>query len=74
MDSQTALFYCTIGTIPGICFNIGEQTLFAPADHDIIHVVGASATVIITARVPDLFANHLRTCVIEPRLAHLGGM
>jgi hypothetical protein len=72
MDA-TPLFYCTISTIPGICFNIGEQTLFAPADHESIHVVSATATVFITAKVPDLFARFLRETVIEKRLASLGG-
>ena len=73
MNTSTPLYYCTIATIPGICFNIGDSTLFAPADHESIHVVGATATVIITERVPDLFAQHLRTTVIEKRLASLGG-
>jgi hypothetical protein len=70
---NTPLFYCTISTIPGICFQVGDVTLFAPADHETIHVVNATATVFINAKVPDLFASHLRLSVIEPRLAQLGG-
>jgi len=70
----TPLYYCTVGTLDGICFNVGEQTLFAPVDHDSIHVISSHATVVITARVPSLFADHLRHTVIEPRLARLGGV
>ena len=74
MNEHTALWYAEVSGIPGLCFHVGATQLFAPCESDTVYVVPAGAVLVLTSRVPALFASHLQTVVIEPRLARLGGV
>jgi hypothetical protein len=69
----TPLYYASISDLTGIAFAIGHSTLFAPSESESLHLVPDGVEMIVTARVPSLFASHLTATVIEPRLAQLGG-
>jgi hypothetical protein len=71
--STTPLYYAEIAGLTGLCFAVGPTLLFAPCESDALHVVPEGVPLHITAEVPTLFASHLQTVVIEPRLARLGG-
>jgi hypothetical protein len=69
--SKTPLYYAEILGLTGLCFAVGPTLLFAPTEADTLHVVHDTTALVLTAEVPDLFADHLRMTVIERRLAHL---
>ena len=69
----TPLYYASIAGLTGLCFAVGPTLLFAPCESEALHVVPEGAPLVLTAEVPSLFADHLRTTVIERRLASLGG-
>jgi hypothetical protein len=71
--SKTPLYYAEIAGLTGLCFAVGPTMLFAPCESESIHVIPEGVPLHITAEVPGLFASHLQTAVIEPRLARLGG-
>ena len=71
--TSTPIYYATIAGLTGLCFAVGPTVLFAPCESEALHVVREGAPLVLTAEVPSLFADHLRTTVIEPRLARLGG-
>jgi hypothetical protein len=73
MNEHTPVWYATVSGITGLCFHVGATQLFTPTESDTVYVVPAGAAVVITARVPDLFARFLRETVIEKRLSNLGG-
>jgi hypothetical protein len=68
----TPLYYASIAGLTGIAFAIGHSTLFAPCESESLHLVPDGVELLITARVPSLFAGHLTATVIAPRLAQLG--
>jgi hypothetical protein len=70
---MTPLYYAEIAGLTGICFTVGPTLLFAPCESDAIHVIRDDAALVLTAEVPDLFANFLRKAIVEKRLARLGG-
>jgi hypothetical protein len=73
MPSTTPLYYAFISGLTGICFAVGPTVLFAPCDAPTIHIVRDGAALVVTARVPDLFARFVREIIVEQRLASLGG-
>jgi hypothetical protein len=67
--ASTPLFYSNISGISGLCFQIGETVLFAPAEDTALHIVRDISALVVTAQVPDLLERFLQATVVEPRLA-----
>ena len=73
MTDTTTLYYASVKGLTGLAFTIGHLVLFTPTDADTVHVVRDAAALVVTGKVPDLLANFLKTTIVEPRLAGLGG-
>jgi hypothetical protein len=73
MTPQTPLWYSTIGSVTGVCFQIGETILFAPCEDPTVYIVADATALTVTAHVPHLFARFVRETIVEKRLASLGG-
>ena len=71
MAPPTPLYYSSLGGVAGLSFPIGSILIFAPCESETLHIVPEGVPLIMTAEVPSLFAQHLQTTVIEPRLANL---
>jgi len=73
MTDTTTLYYASVKGLPGLAFAIGHVVLFTPTDADAIHVVRDATALVVTAKVPALFARFLKETIVEPRLARLEG-
>jgi hypothetical protein len=71
----TQLYHAQVlrGGPSGVCFRIGESTLFAPVDEERLYLIDP-AQLVVTSPVSDGMADFLAATVIEPRLERLGGV
>jgi hypothetical protein len=70
METIPTLYYCTLDSLPGLCYLAAGAVVFAPAEMDILYPVGLdTTTLLVTAQVPDLLTRHLYTTHIAPRRA-----